>query len=166
MIFRSPVDLGWENLIRFNHEFVGKAALQKELQEHHNTAVHLIWDKKSVLNVVEGSMDKEKQYDTLDLVGDYDHVRNNGGMHIDAVYDGDRMIGASSGRMLSPKTREMISICTIDTDYAVEGKEVEVLWGNPGTNQVRIKAVVSLFPYIKEGRNADYDIESIPHPKF
>lgn len=166
LIFRSPIDLGWENLIRFNHEFVGKAALQKELEEHHNTAVHLIWDKASVLNVVAGSMDVEKQYDTLDLVGDYDHIRNNGGMHIDAVYDGSKMIGASSGRMLSPKTREMISICTIDTDYAVEGKEVEILWGNPGTNQVRIKAVVSLFPYIKEGRNADYDIESIPHPEF
>lgn len=46
----------------------------------------------------------------MDLVGDYDYVRNNGGMHIDAVYDGDKFIGASSGRMLSAKTREMISL--------------------------------------------------------
>lgn len=167
LIFRSPIDLGWENLIRFdNHEFIAKKALEKEMASHHNTCVHLIYDKASVLEVAAGSMDPDKRYDTLDMVMDYDHVRNNGGMHIDAVYDGEKMIGASSGRMLSPKTREMISICTIDQDYAVEGRKVEVLWGNPGTNQVRIKATVTLFPYIKEGRNADFDVETIPHPKF
>lgn len=166
LIFRSPIDLGWENLIRFNHDFIGKEALQKELDGHHNTCVHLIWDKQSVLDAVAGAMDPEAPVDTLDMMGDYDHVRNNGGMHIDAVYAGDKMIGASSGRMLSPKTRDMISICTIDTDYAVEGNEVDVLWGNPGSHQVRIKATVTLFPYIKEGRNADFDTETIPHPVF
>lgn len=164
--FRSPIDLGWDNLVKFNHEFPGKAALQKELEGPHNTCVHLIWNKEDVLKVMAGSMDPEKRYDTMDLVCDYDYIRNNAGMHIDAVYAGDTMIGASSGRMLSPKTRDMISICTISTDYAVEGKEVEVLWGNPGTNQVRVRANVTLFPYIKEGRNENFDTETIPHPVF
>ena len=68
--------------------------------------------------------------------------------------------------MLSAKTREMISICTIDEDYAVEGKAVEVLWGNPGTCQMRIRAKVTLFPYIKEDRNDNIDIEKIPRPVF
>ena len=82
------------------------------------------------------------------------------------VYDGEKLIGASSDRMLSAKTREMISICTIDEDYAVEGKAVEVLWGNPGTCQMRIRAEVTLFPYIKEDRNDNIDIEKIPRPVF
>ena len=166
LLYRSPVDLGWEKLIKFNHDFPGKEALKKELEGPHNTGVHLIWNKEDVLKVMAGSMDIEKKYDTMDLVCDYDYVRNNAGMHIDAVYDGEKMIGASSGRMLSPKTRAMISIGSIDTEYAVEGKEVEVLWGNPVSNQVRVRATVTLFPYIKEGRNEDFDTETIPHPVF
>jgi hypothetical protein len=68
--------------------------------------------------------------------------------------------------MLSAKTREMISICTIDEDYAVEGTEAEVLWGNPGTYQMRLRATVTLMPYIKENRNNNFDVESIPRPVF
>ncbi|WP_286946030.1 hypothetical protein [Acetobacterium sp. UBA5834] len=166
LLYRSPVDLGWEKLIKFNHDFPGKDALKKELEGPHNTGVHLIWNKEDVLKVMAGSMDHEKRYDTMDLVCDYDYVRNNAGMHIDAVFDGEKMIGASSGRMLSPKTREMISIGSIDSEYAVEGKEVEVLWGNPESNQVRVRVTVTLFPYIKEGRNEDFDTETIPHSVF
>lgn len=166
LIYRSPIDLGWEKMISFNHEFIGKEALKAELEGHHNSMVHLIWDKEDVLKVIATAFEAGNSCDILDLVGDYDHVRNNGGMHLDAVYDGDTIIGASSGRMLSAKTREMISVCTIDQDYAVEGKVVEVLWGNPDTRQMRIKARVMLFPYIKEGRNENFDVESIPHPKF
>jgi hypothetical protein len=68
--------------------------------------------------------------------------------------------------MFSSKTRQMISIGTIDHGLVEEGKELEVLWGNKGTDQVRIKCRVSLFPYIKEGRNEDFDTETIPHPVF
>lgn len=164
--FRSPIDLGWEKLIKFNHEFTGKAALEKELAGPHRTAVHLLWNKEDIVKVMAGSMDPNLRYDTMDLVCDYDYIRNNEGIHIDAVYAGDTMIGASSGRMLSPKTRDMLSIASISTEYAVEGKEVEILWGNPGTNQVRIRATVTLFPYIKEGRNENFDTETIPHPVF
>jgi len=166
LIYRSPIDLGWEKLINFNHDFIGREALKTELEGHHNTMVHLIWDKADVLKVISAAFEAGNSCDIMDLVCDFDYVRNNGGIHIDAVYDGGKMIGASSGRMLSAKTREMLSVCTIDQDYAVEGKEVEVLWGNPGTRQMRVKAKVMLFPYIKKDRNEHFDVEEIPHPVF
>lgn len=166
LVFRSPIDLGWENLIKFDHEFPGKTALQAELAGHHNTMVTLIWDIDDIQAVQRAAFDVADPIDHMDMVEDYDPVGGNNTIHIDAVYDGDRLIGASSGRMLSPKTREMISLCTLDQDYAKEGTVIEVLWGTPGTRQMRIKAQVSLFPYIREGRNESFDIESIPHPSF
>jgi len=166
LIYRSPIDVGWEKMINFKHDFPGKEALKAELEGHHNSMVHLIWDIDDVMKVIRTAFDKDNCCDTMDMVEDFDYVRNNGGMHMDEVYDGDKMIGVSSGRMLSAKTREMLSICTIDQDYAVEGKVVEVLWGRPGTRQMRIKAKVVLFPYIKEGRNENFDVETIPHPVF
>ncbi len=164
--YHSPYDCGWGNLVKFNHDFPGKEALLTESKRHHNTAVHLIWNKDDILKVQIAVMDPDKRCDYMDMVGDYDYKNSSSTIHMDAVYDGDKLIGASSGRMLSAKTREMISICTIDEDYAVEGKEVEVLWGNPGTYQMRIRANVTLMPYIKEERNNDFDVETIPHPVF
>ena len=166
LVYRSPVDLGWEGMVNFGHEFPGKAAIQAELEGHHNSMVTLVWDKADVLKAIEASMDPENPTDVMDMVEDYDPVGGNMTVHIDGVYDGSKLVGAASGRMLSPKTREMISLCTIDQDYAEQGKVVEVLWGTPGKRQVRIKATVDLFPYIKEGRNLGFDIESIPHPIF
>ena len=164
--YHSPYDCGWGNLVRFDHEFPGKAALLAERDGHHNTAVHLLWNKEDVLAVQAAVMDPELRVDYMDMVGDYDYRNNCMTIHMDAIMDGDRIIGASSGRMLSAKTREMISIATIDEDYAKEGREVEVLWGRPGTHQMRVRATVTLFPYIKEGRNDNFDVEQIPRPTF
>ena len=164
--YHSPYECGWGNLVKFDHEFPGKAALLAERDGHHNTAVHLVWNKEDVLAVQAATMDPERRVDYMDMVGDYDYRNNCMTIHMDAIMDGDRIIGASSDRMLSAKTREMISIATIDEDYAVEGREVEVLWGNPGTHQMRVRANVTLFPYIKEGRNDNFDVEQIPRPVF
>ena len=164
--FHSPYDCGWGNLVRFDHEFQGKAALLEESQRLHNTAVHLVWNKEDVLAVQAAVMDPERRVDYMDMVGDYDYRNNCSTIHMDAVMDGDEIVGASSDRMLSAKTREMISIATIREDYAEEGREVEVLWGRPGTCQMRVRATVTLLPYIKEGRNDNFDVEQIPRPSF
>jgi glycine cleavage system aminomethyltransferase T len=162
LVHRSPIDLGWANLIKFDHDFIGRAALEAEAAGHHNEMVTLIWDLDDVAAIQKAVFDKDNPAEHMDMVEDYDPVGGNSTIRMDAVYDGERFIGASSGRMLSPKSREMISLCTIDQDYAVEGKMVEVLWGSPGTRQMRVKAIVSLFPYIKEGRNDSFDVEAIP----
>lgn len=162
LIYRSPFDVGWGDLVKFNHEFPGKAALLAEKNRHHNAGVHLIWNKDDILKVITTNFEPGNSCDIMDMVEDYDYILRNKAIRIDEVYDGDKLIGAVSGRMLSPKTREMISLATIDEDYAVEGKEVGILWGNRGTRQMRIRAKVVLYPYIKEGRNSDFDIESIP----
>ena len=164
--YHSPYDCGWGGLVRFGHEFPGKAALLEESERLHNTAVHLLWNKEDVLAVQAATMDPERRVDYMDMVGDYDYRNNCMSIHMDAIMDGDQIIGASSGRMLSAKTREMISIAMLREDYAEEGREVEVLWGRPGTHQMRVRATVTLFPYIKEGRNDSFDTETIPHPSF
>jgi vanillate/3-O-methylgallate O-demethylase len=62
----------------------------------------------------------------------------------------------------SPYYREMISLCSIDSIFSVLGTDVSVLWGEPGTRQKEIRAKVSRFPYIQEGRNEHVDVNKIP----
>lgn len=164
--YASPFDVGWGNLVNFNHDFIGKAALQAEAAGPHNTLVHLIWDKDDILKVI-ATYFEEDSCDIMDMVEDFDYVHSNRDVHLDAVYDGDKLIGAASGRMLSPKNKEMMSLCVIKEEYAVEGKEVEVLWGTPGTRQMRIKAKVMLAPYVKVCRNDSMTLEDLKAiPKY
>ena len=164
--YLSPIDCGWEKMINFKHDFPGKEALQKELEGHHNTMVHLIWDADDCVKVIAASMDPVKKVDMMPICEDFSFIKSSQEVHMDAILDGERIVGAASGRMFSPKNYEMMSLAFIDQDYAVEGKQVEVLWGRPGTTQMRIKATVSLAPYVKKCRNDSFDVENIPHPKF
>ena len=56
----------------------------------------------------------------------------------------------------------MISLCTIEPEYAELGREVEVIWGSEGKRQKRIRATVARYPYHDEGRNSDVDVSAIP----
>lgn len=155
--FCSPIDVGWEKMIKFDHDFPGKAALREELDGHHNTVVTLKWEQEDILKVI-ATYFEDNSCDIMDMVHDYDYINGNGSQHIDEVYDGEKLIGFASGRMLSPKTKEMISLGFIDEDYKPEGTIVEVLWGRPGIRQMRIKAQVTRYPYITELRNEKNDV--------
>ena len=51
-----------------------------------------------------------------------------------------------------------------DPKYAKEGTKLEILWGTPGTRQMKVRATVKKLPYNSEFiRNENKDVEEIPH---
>ena len=56
----------------------------------------------------------------------------------------------------------MISIATLDTELAVEGTEVSVLWGEPGAKQFKIRATVARYPYNNVMRSSETDVTQLP----
>jgi len=94
------------------------------------------------------------------------HSRSYGGpvMYADQVLVGDELVGISSGRCFSVYSQQMLSLASVDVAHAEEGTEVEVLWGDPGTRQKRIRAIVSRFPYLDLPRNRDIDLAAVAVP--
>ena len=76
--------------------------------------------------------------------------------------DGDKVVGVSTGRIFTWYYRKMISLCTIEPEYAELGRKVEVIWGSEGKRQNRIRAKVARYPYLSEERSSDVDVASIP----
>ncbi len=72
-------------------------------------------------------------------------------------------MGESSGRVYSLYSRDMFSIGTLNVEYAELGTALTVLWGEPGTRQKEIRAVVSRWPHLDLPKNSEYDVEQIPH---
>jgi glycine cleavage system aminomethyltransferase T len=160
--YRNPVELGWGRMISFNHDFVGRKALEKEVANPRRKMVTLVWNTEDVLDVRASEFRPGEPYASME--SPYERFVEGAGWayYADQVLMDGSLVGISSGRTQSYNFRQMLSLCSIDVEYGELGTEVTVLWGDPGTRQKEIRAIVSRFPYLCENRNEDVDVKTIP----
>jgi glycine cleavage system aminomethyltransferase T len=161
--YRNPVELGWGAMIKFDHDFVGRAALEKEMANPSRQMVTLVWNPEDILDVYRSQFEPGEPYLPMEFVEDFSYVLGSNEYRADQVLKDGGLVGMSTGRMFSPHYRDMISLCSIDTAHSALGTEVTVLWGDPGTRQKEIRAIVSRFPYLNEDRNESFDVNTIPY---
>jgi vanillate/3-O-methylgallate O-demethylase len=157
--FRTPVEVGWEKSIRFDHDFVGRAALEKEVANPRRTIVTLVWNSEDVIDVY-ASMFRDGEDYTYIEIPTAPHGRGNVG-HADFVLKDHEVIGIS-GTIYSYYYRRIISLCSIDIGAAAIGTDVVVRWGEFGKQIKNIRAEVARFPFLYEGRNQDVDVRAMP----
>ena len=160
--FVTPVDVGWANLIKFDHEFTGKAALEKAVAAPTRTVVTLEWNADDIADVY-SSQFRGTDVEPFDFIEDRPNdVFYFGGSQFtyltDKVLSDGKMIGISVGRGVSNFYRRMISMAFIDPQYAQIGRELIVVWGDEGHPQKEIRAVVARYPYLDSDRNNVLDV--------
>ncbi len=161
--YRNPVELGWGRMIKFDHDFIGREALEKIVKDPKRKMVTLVWNKEDILDVHKSQFESGEPYLNMDdpygssLIGQYEY-------HADKVMKDGEFVGITTGRSHSWFYREMISLCSIDVGCSDIGTEVKVIWGNPDCRQKEIRAKVAGFPYLNENRNENVDVSDIPHP--
>jgi len=160
--YRNPVELGWSGMIKFDHEFVGRKALEKEVANPRRKMVTLVWNTEDVMDVYASEFRPGKAYQPIDEPNYFPFEGARHTLYADQVLKDGKLVGVSSGRAHSYYFREMISLCSIDVAYGKLGTEVTVLFGDPGTRQKEIRATVSRFPYLDKNRNEDIDVSKIP----
>ena len=148
--YRSPVELGWTKNIKFDHDFLGRSALEKEVASPKRTMRTLVWHAEDVVDVYASLFKKGKSYQFMDIPRD-----QRGFMYADKVISNGKLVGVATSRGYSYYFREMISLCTIDLSHSGIGTEVVVVWGEPGEPQKEIRAKVAPAPYKKDNRRLD-----------
>jgi vanillate/3-O-methylgallate O-demethylase len=148
--YRSPVELGWGKSVKFDHDFIGRAALEQELAQPRRVMRTLVWNADDVLDVYGSLFRKGAPYSFRELPRD-----QRGFMYADRVEKDGALAGVATSRGYSFYFREMLSLCTIDVAHSAPGTEVEVIWGAPGEPQKRIRATVAPAPYKPDHRRAD-----------
>ena len=72
---------------------------------------------------------------------------------------GDEQVGVSQGRCIDYYTNQFVSLGFVAEECAAVGSKLEVLWGEPGGSQYRVKATVAPIPlYSGEWRNETRDV--------
>jgi glycine cleavage system aminomethyltransferase T len=160
--YLTPWDIGYGHIVKFDHEFVGREALERMANETHKTKVTLALDNEDVMRVISSVLaegDRAKYFEFPSAVY---------AMHpFDSVKCDGKEIGVSTWIGYSSNEGKMLSLAMIDPAYVEFGKEVTLVWGEPngGTSkptvephvQTEIKAIVSPVPYSKVARDSYAD---------
>ena len=162
--FVTPYDVGWDFLIKYNHEFRGRAALEKIAEAPRRTVTTLEWNAEDVGKVYAAQFSGRDGLECECIDDEPCDFYYSNIYRADKVFVNGKEIGHSAGRTNSYYYKRMISLAFLEKEYAVEGTPVTILWGTPGKRQMEIRATVAKFPYNEEfGRNEKIDVSTIPH---
>ena len=158
--YLTPYDLGYGHMVKFDHEFVGRPALEQMAVAPQRKKVTLVWNEEDVARTyrsvfaVPGSAPK---YIDLPLA-------NYSTLPFDQVLAGDTRVGLSTYTGFSANERAMLSLAVVDVAHATPGTAVEVLWGEPGGGtskptverhvQTRLRAIVAPAPISHTARES------------
>ena len=157
--YLTPYDLGYGPTVKFDHDFVGREALEEISQNPRRTKVTLALNTDDVMKVM-GTMfqktDRAKYIDFPSAVYStwpYDKVMKNG-----------EAIGISTWIGYSSNEGKMLTLAILNNEHAAVGNEVAFIWGEqPGTGskatverhvQMEIRATVAPLPYAEVAREA------------
>jgi vanillate/3-O-methylgallate O-demethylase len=157
--YRSPVELGWGRNVRFDHDFLGREALEVEKAAPRRVLRTLVWNADDVQDVYNSLFRPGENYDYMDMPRD-----QRGFMWADRVTSDGETVGVATSRGYSYYFREMISLSTLDVAVSEIGTELVVHWGRPNGPQKQIRAVVAPAPYKKDRSRGDlHSIPTGPH---
>ncbi|MCW2578942.1 MAG: gcvT2 [Blastococcus sp.] len=154
--YLTPFDIGYGKTVKFDHEFIGREALERMAAAASRTKVTLVWNADDVTAAV-GSLYRPgpgAKYIDMPKARYATH-------HEDTVLEDGRPIGISLDCGYLANERVMVSLATLENEYAAPGTEVTVVWGERPVSakpaveehqQVRIRATVAPVPFVDFAR--------------
>jgi syringate O-demethylase len=155
--YLTPWDMGYGSFIDFDHEFVGRDALQAMAKGPHRKKVTLALEDADVLRAFGSQFGPGERAKFMEFPSAVYSMHP-----YDRVVAGGKTVGLSTWIGYSANERKMLTIAVLDPAYATPGTKVTLVWGeeNGGTakpmverhRQMDIGAIVSPVPYVEAVR--------------
>jgi vanillate/3-O-methylgallate O-demethylase len=156
--YLTPYALGYGPFVKFDHEFIGREALEKMARQPHRKKVTFAWNPQDVLKVFASMFEPGGIYKYIDFP-----LANYTSASYDKIMMHGKTVGFSMFAGYSYNERSMLSLGVVDPEIEI-GSEVTLVWGEPGGGtqkttverhrQIDIRAIVSPVPYSKVAREA------------
>lgn len=149
--YLTPWDLDYHRVIKFDHDFIGRDALAKMVDQPHRTKVTMVWDKADVLAIYAGLMEEGEMPKLMEMPAahyaahPYDKVVSNG-----------KTVGISTYPIYSANERAWLSLAVIDEGYAEMGNRLEIVWGEADGGTAK--------PVVERHRQVNVGAEIHPWP--
>ncbi|MEO6185680.1 MAG: aminomethyl transferase family protein [Steroidobacteraceae bacterium] len=151
--YYTPWDIDYGRLIRFDHDFVGRGALEQLSRGPHRRKVSLVWNPDDAARI----------YRSLGTPGQNGRYMEMPAFHY-ASYPYDRVLDAQ-GRQVGVSTYSSflapdgawVSLAVVDESHATLGTGLSIVWGEPDGGsqrpvverhvQMEVRASVSGWPF-------------------
>jgi syringate O-demethylase len=159
----TPWDLGYGNFVKFDHDFIGREALQKHAGKTHRKKVTLALNDDDVLRVISSAFKEEGQRNKF-----VEFPSAVYSMHpYDTVLAKGKPAGISTWISYTANEGKMLTLAVMNAEQSAPGTEVSLVWGEPGGGsakpgverhiQTEIRGIVSPVPYAEVARTAYAD---------
>jgi vanillate/3-O-methylgallate O-demethylase len=157
--YLTPYDLGYAQFVKFDHDFVGRPALEKMASKPTRKKITLVWNGEDFTRIFGSLVAGGDITKYVDLP-----LANYATLPYDKISNGGKTIGISTYTGYTYNERAMISLGVVENEYGEPGTEVTVAWGEEGGGsskptverhkQVEIRATVATVPYAEVARTA------------
>jgi vanillate/3-O-methylgallate O-demethylase len=155
----TPYELGYGPFVKFDHDFIGREALEKKTNQPHRKKVTFEWNGEDMAKIYASLfMPGQEHYKFFDLP-----IANYASSSYDAVMMGGKVVGFSMFGGYSYNERSALSLGVVDPNIN-EGDVLTLLWGeeNGGTKkptserhkQLEVRVKVSPVPYSRVVRES------------
>jgi len=159
--YLTPHDAGYWPFVKFDHDFVGREALEKIADSPTRRKVTLAWNGDDVARAMGTMFSKGEAAKYIDLP-----LSNYATWPYDKVLENGNVVGVSTFSGYSYNERSMLSLAVLDVDVDI-GTEVTLVWGEEGGGsskpvverhvQTEIRAIVSPCPYSEVVRTSYHE---------
>lgn len=151
----TPWDLDYGRVIRFDHDFVGRDALQKMASETHRRKVSIVIDPDDATAVYRSQMMPGKNIKAMEMPS-----AHYSAYPYDAILDRNgTMVGVSTYTAFIAPDNMWVALAVVDERVAAEGSALTILWGEPNGGshrptverhrQTELRGMVSGWPFSK-----------------
>ena len=155
--YTSPFALGYGIYVKFDHDFVGREALEAMKDKPHRRKATFEWNGEDVAKVLASGLQRDElPYKWIDLP-----QPNYASSSFDRVMKDGRMVGLSMFNGYSFNERCMLSLGVVEPEVRV-GDVLTLVWGEPDGGsgktsterhrQAEIRVRVAPTPYAREAR--------------
>lgn len=156
----NPWEIGYGSFVKFDHDFIGRDALEAIDKDKQRRKVTLEWNTDDLKEVLSAPLNIDgPNYKFFDLP-----LANYGASNYDQVTDADgNVVGVSMFTGYTANERRGLSLATVDANVP-EGAELSVTWGEPDGGSAKlsvepheqktVRAIVSPVPYSTVARES------------
>jgi vanillate/3-O-methylgallate O-demethylase len=129
--YATPWDIGHGHLIKLDHDFIGRAALERATNQPHRRKVTLVWHPEDVLKIVGTLLQEGKMASHINFP-----LAATARLHYDKVLDtSGKQVGLAHYPGYTVNERAMMSLGSVEETHSAPGTDVLLVWGEEGGGQ-------------------------------